>query len=191
MSPSTSRPKTEINNNLINKGLKTNRVSYSIKKTSSSSSSSSPLPPIPPPPSNKPQQQRQPVIIYTHSPKIIKTHPEDFMALVQKLTGLSHDHLKEDENEEKNINGSYSSNLRPQYPPLKQEPVEKIVAAENESSSIITDENNNYGYNCMGEVKSSFATALPSLMMMEPPVMPYMSTLPLFALNLAEFFVFQ
>lgn len=29
------------------------------------------------------QQQRHPVIIYTHSPKIIRTHPRDFMALVQ------------------------------------------------------------------------------------------------------------
>lgn len=35
------------------------------------------------------QQQRNPVIIYTHSPKIIRTHPRDFMALVQKLTGFS------------------------------------------------------------------------------------------------------
>nr|XP_009777974.1 PREDICTED: protein MKS1-like [Nicotiana sylvestris] len=35
------------------------------------------------------QQQRHPVIIYTHSPKIIRTHPRDFMALVQKLTGFS------------------------------------------------------------------------------------------------------
>ncbi|XP_028768242.1 VQ motif-containing protein 8, chloroplastic-like [Neltuma alba] len=33
------------------------------------------------------QQIRKPVIIYTHSPKTIHTKPEDFMALVQKLTG--------------------------------------------------------------------------------------------------------
>ncbi|KAL3510773.1 hypothetical protein ACH5RR_030174 [Cinchona calisaya] len=35
------------------------------------------------------QQPKQPVIIYTHSPKIIHTKPKDFMALVQKLTGFS------------------------------------------------------------------------------------------------------
>ncbi|KAF5751920.1 hypothetical protein HS088_TW02G00939 [Tripterygium wilfordii] len=35
------------------------------------------------------QQQHGPVIIYTHSPKIIHTKPQDFMALVQKLTGRS------------------------------------------------------------------------------------------------------
>ncbi|CAL5399663.1 unnamed protein product [Camellia sinensis] len=35
------------------------------------------------------QQQQNPVIIYAHSPRIIHTQPRDFMALVQKLTGLS------------------------------------------------------------------------------------------------------
>ncbi|XP_038893302.1 VQ motif-containing protein 8, chloroplastic [Benincasa hispida] len=34
-------------------------------------------------------QLRQPVIIYTHSPKIIHTQPKDFMALVQRLTGFN------------------------------------------------------------------------------------------------------
>lgn len=49
------------------------------------------------------QQQRHqhPVIIYTESPKVIHTRPHDFMALVQKLTGLSssdQDHVvKEDQ----------------------------------------------------------------------------------------------
>jgi hypothetical protein len=33
-------------------------------------------------------QQHQPVIIYTHSPKVIRTNPTDFMSIVQKLTGL-------------------------------------------------------------------------------------------------------
>ncbi|KAI6683404.1 hypothetical protein NL676_029317 [Syzygium grande] len=89
--------------------LKTNRDSRSIKKPSPSSSSSSsssttaaaaaaPLlasASAPPPASaaaprpSQQQQQRHPVIIYTHSPKIIHTQPRDFMALVQKLTGLS------------------------------------------------------------------------------------------------------
>ncbi|XP_055826551.1 nuclear speckle RNA-binding protein B [Solanum dulcamara] len=38
------------------------------------------------------QQRHHPVIIYTHSPKIIHTNPCDFMSLVQKLTGLSSHH---------------------------------------------------------------------------------------------------
>ncbi|KAH7852369.1 hypothetical protein Vadar_024017 [Vaccinium darrowii] len=61
--------------------LKINKDSHFIKK-----------PPTSPPPATssaaKPPH-RQPVIIYTHSPKIIHTHPRDFMALVQKLTGQS------------------------------------------------------------------------------------------------------
>ncbi|XP_047974789.1 protein MKS1-like [Salvia hispanica] len=32
---------------------------------------------------------RQPVIIYTHPPKVIRAAPNDFMKLVQRLTGLS------------------------------------------------------------------------------------------------------
>ncbi|XP_042032773.1 VQ motif-containing protein 20-like [Salvia splendens] len=33
--------------------------------------------------------RRQPVIIYTHPPKVIRAAPNDFMKLVQRLTGLS------------------------------------------------------------------------------------------------------
>ncbi|CAA7051382.1 unnamed protein product [Microthlaspi erraticum] len=57
--------------------LKLNKDSHVIKKPLSPSSSSSAAKP------------RQPVIIYTNTPKIIHTNPKDFMALVQKLTGMS------------------------------------------------------------------------------------------------------
>ncbi|TMW89851.1 hypothetical protein EJD97_016548 [Solanum chilense] len=53
--------------------LKMNKDSVYIKKSPSSSF----------------LNQHRPVIIYTHSPKIIHTNPCDFRALVQKLTGLS------------------------------------------------------------------------------------------------------
>ncbi|XVE58783.1 hypothetical protein DITRI_Ditri04bG0197000 [Diplodiscus trichospermus] len=73
--------------------LKVSKDSHLIKKSSSSSSSSSSTAPssldVTCSSARPPQQQRHPVIIYTHSPKIIRTHPKDFMALVQKLTGLS------------------------------------------------------------------------------------------------------
>ncbi|XP_010511838.1 PREDICTED: VQ motif-containing protein 8, chloroplastic-like [Camelina sativa] len=36
----------------------------------------------------RPHGQEGPVIIYAHSPKVIHTRAEDFMALVQRLTGL-------------------------------------------------------------------------------------------------------
>lgn len=62
--------------------LKVSKSSHLIHKASSSNSLDAAA-------SKPPQQQRQPVIIYTHSPKVIHTHARDFMALVQKLTGLS------------------------------------------------------------------------------------------------------
>ncbi|KAG7589380.1 VQ motif [Arabidopsis suecica] len=36
----------------------------------------------------RPHSRASPVIIYAHSPKVIHTRAEDFMALVQRLTGL-------------------------------------------------------------------------------------------------------
>jgi len=91
MSPTNHQAKTS--NMYPPPPLKVNKDSHMIKKpsppssssSSSSSSASSSLGivgPVKPP-------QRHPVIIYTHSPKIIHTNPKDFMALVQKLTGLS------------------------------------------------------------------------------------------------------
>lgn len=59
--------------------LKIHKDSHKIKK-----------PPVAPQPSQPPANPpRQPVIIYTVSPKIIHTNPNDFMNLVQRLTGLS------------------------------------------------------------------------------------------------------
>lgn len=67
--------------------LKVRKDSYKIKK-----------PPVAPPSKQQQQQHhhqapapppRQPVIIYTVSPKVIHTNPNDFMTLVQRLTGSS------------------------------------------------------------------------------------------------------
>ncbi|GER44396.1 VQ motif-containing protein [Striga asiatica] len=64
--------------------LRIHRHSHAIHKSSSLPALS--LSPAKPKP--------KPVIIYTKSPKIIHTHAHDFMALVQKLTGL---HRAEDD----------------------------------------------------------------------------------------------
>ncbi|KAF6165728.1 hypothetical protein GIB67_012625 [Kingdonia uniflora] len=91
--------KSNSNNNVVidddlsikNKGgarecsLKINKDSHHIRKSPSTSSSSS-LASTKPPPQ---QQQRHPIIIYTHPPKVIHTKKSEFMALVQKLTGMS------------------------------------------------------------------------------------------------------
>lgn len=57
--------------------------------------------------------KRQPVIIYTHSPKVIHAQASDFMALVQKLTGLnkspSESMMIKDENSDKDHHGIIKS----------------------------------------------------------------------------------
>lgn len=60
----------------------------------------------------KSQQRHHPVIIYTHSPKIIHTNPRDFMALVQKLTGLSSNPNTES-NSKENHNSSCNARINP------------------------------------------------------------------------------
>ncbi|OAY65457.1 Nuclear speckle RNA-binding protein B [Ananas comosus] len=61
--------------------LKVRKDSHKIKKP--------PVAPAQPQHGALPVQQRPPVIIYTVSPKVIHTHPSEFMSLVQRLTGAS------------------------------------------------------------------------------------------------------
>ncbi|KDP20128.1 hypothetical protein JCGZ_05897 [Jatropha curcas] len=180
MSPSTPN----INNNNCPPPLKINKDSHMIKKSSSSSNSSPPsssssssassltvvgpakLPPQGP--------QRHPVIIYTHSPKIIHTNPKDFMQLVQKLTGLSRpedDHPPRVKQEKSNSSqDEESKNVR------------SIGNGndDNESSSVITEENCG-GSIVDGQVNSCFAPPI-----FDPPN-PYMTNIPVFTPNSADF----
>lgn len=150
------------NNNNLSSPLKINKASHHIKKSLSnslpSSSSSSSLyntvaattstTIIPHQQQQQQQQQRQPVIIYTHSPKVIHTHPRDFKALVQKLTGLSPEE----------VSSSPQSMPMPQYHP-KSEPIngemdhdhDTIIGAE----SCFGDEQNNYHRNNMTNINTN------------------------------------
>ncbi|XWS60958.1 hypothetical protein CRYUN_Cryun07bG0083600 [Craigia yunnanensis] len=133
--------------------LKISKDSHLIKKSSSSSSSSSAASSLGVTSTAKPQQQRHPVIIYTHSPKVIQTHPKDFMALVQKLTGLSRD---EDHHQQSKVEkGAVSA----------EEEIKRID--DNESSSVITDKN------CEGQENSCF---LPPLF--DPLPAPFLTNIP-------------
>ncbi|XP_066387333.1 VQ motif-containing protein 8, chloroplastic-like [Miscanthus floridulus] len=67
-------------------GSTNSSVSSSSNAIITSSSHHRPAPAPQPP--RRQQQQQQPVIIYTHSPKVIRTNPRDFMSIVHKLTGL-------------------------------------------------------------------------------------------------------
>ncbi|XWS50738.1 hypothetical protein CRYUN_Cryun12cG0113000 [Craigia yunnanensis] len=135
------------NGGLCPPSLKVNKGSHLIKKSSSSSSSSaaSSLGVID---TVKPQRQRHPIIIYTHSPKVIHTHPKDFMALVQKLTGLSrneNDHNHQHPSHQPKVENGTTS---------VEEDRKRNNNDDNESSSVITDEN------CEGQVNSCFVPPL-------------------------------
>ena len=125
----------------------------------------------------KPGQQRAPVIIYTHSPKTIHTNPKDFMALVQKLTGMS----PTEQPTNHNVSSDYHK-VRPgeslmrtkdcsPYENNKYEPVVKTETQsnnsnnssdDNESSSVITEENSssNIGDVVNGRLSSHVETQL-------------------------------
>ena len=149
-------------------GLKINKDSHLIKKSSPPSSSSSSAMAV------KPQQHRHPVIIYTHSPKIIHTHPRDFMALVQKLTGLSRsdDDGPAQQAQRKAEKGDLSEDHR------------NNVKDEMESTSVISDENCSSGAtaNLVGDGNSSCFL---------PPIYEnhhsFLGNLPLFSPNSTDF----
>nr|GMC69489.1 VQ motif-containing protein 20-like [Ipomoea batatas] len=90
-------------------------------------------------------QPRHPVIIYTHSPKVIHTQPKDFMALVQKLTGFSRPAAMANED------GRASPPPPPPQGHPKPEPCDDYIITEitnrnnheitdNDSTSVVTDE---------------------------------------------------
>ncbi|XP_057952034.1 VQ motif-containing protein 20 [Malania oleifera] len=141
--------------------LKISKDSHSIKKPPPSSPPSSSSSVGGAAAASKPHQQRHPVIIYTHSPKVIHTHPRDFMALVQKLTGLSHSASDDDapphagaDKESRNAKGG--------------------AGDENDTSSVITEENGCdlrvNSANCM--VPPFFESA------MAPTMNPYLCNMP-------------
>ncbi|XP_022774847.1 VQ motif-containing protein 20-like [Durio zibethinus] len=159
------------NGGLCTPPLKVSKDSHLIKKSVSSSSSSSAASSLGVTGTTKPQQQRHPVIIYTHSPKVIHTHPKDFMSLVQKLTGFSrneddHHNHHHAPHQSKGENGTASA----------EEDSKRINNDDNESSLVVTDEN------CEGQVNSC---SVPPLF--EPPPAPFLANIPVFTPNSADF----
>ncbi|KAI3725416.1 hypothetical protein L1987_65204 [Smallanthus sonchifolius] len=81
--------------------------------------------------SQEQQPPPRPLIIYTHSPKVIHTQPRDFMALVQKLTGFTR-------------------------PPEDAQPTQRQASFEdNESTSVVTEEHGS-SVNDISHVNSCF-----------------------------------
>ncbi|CAI9113563.1 OLC1v1014188C1 [Oldenlandia corymbosa var. corymbosa] len=149
--------------------LKINKDSHFIKKSSSSSSSpssssssstSSLVNGVVSNATNKSHhQQRHPVIIYTHSPKIIHTHPKDFMALVQKLTGLSRSDEDDHPDRPNNYNNhklrSASSNIDEKI----DNGAAMAMSDDNESTSVVTEDNNSGTRSGGGSSGSAFGEA--------------------------------
>ncbi|KAE8653773.1 Detected protein of unknown function [Hibiscus syriacus] len=100
--------------------LKISKESNVIQKPSSSADH----------PKQQQQKRQGPIIIYTHSPKIIHTQARDFMTLVQRLTGLSRPDRELDENTAPVVLATR---------PRKNDKVNR--QEDNETSSWITDEN--------------------------------------------------
>ncbi|KAF5445174.1 hypothetical protein F2P56_034243 [Juglans regia] len=144
--------------------LKIQKGSRFIHKSSSSTSISS-VPCVNVPARRQQQQQQQkqprpPVIIYTQSPKIIRTDAKDFRALVQKLTGMS---------SPSSSNNNHETDTAP-IPPVRQPHKSSGESAfsvegnrnrnvnpwsndDNDSSSVLTDENSSGG--CGVDFKAS------------------------------------
>ncbi|OVA01502.1 VQ [Macleaya cordata] len=167
--------------------LKINKDSHHIQKSSSSSSSStsgsSSLNGVVTAVSKHHQQQRHPVIIYTHSPKVIHTEARDFMALVQKLTGLSHseDHQPAQHNslESKPPPSSSERNIHNNN---KNNNVRATGHDDTTSSSVVTDENCG-GIGSDTQVSSSSVSPV-----MDPISNPYITDIPVFTPNSLDFF---
>ncbi|XP_022881052.1 VQ motif-containing protein 8, chloroplastic-like [Olea europaea var. sylvestris] len=80
-------------------------------------------------------QKRQPVIIYTHSPKVIHAQARDFRALVQKLTGLTSSKNDTAEAECKKNDKSSTSQEKNDFKIVKEE-TEKYGIDKQSLSSI-------------------------------------------------------
>ncbi|XP_073286336.1 VQ motif-containing protein 20-like [Primulina huaijiensis] len=161
-----------INCNPRQSPLRINRDSHAIQKSPSShqplveNAGNSSVP------ASKSQTKRQPVIIYTHSPKVIHAQASDFMALVQKLTGYS----RSEEEEGRSI-------VKPEMTTKDEENdcrVKNVVGYEDHetSSSVLTDEK------YVNEFKPETSIVSPPLYNHMPN--PYIVEVPFFAPNSNE-----
>ncbi|CAH1435582.1 unnamed protein product [Lactuca virosa] len=129
---------------------------------------------------NKPQQQQQqqpprrPVIIYTHSPKVIHTHPRDFMALVQKLTGYTPPPEDTQQTQDRRHHRGQGN------------------TEDNESTSVVTEEHGS-SVNDIPQVNSCFVDGGVGVGVTAPPYRaagfdPYFNPTPVFSANPTDFF---
>ncbi|KAK6252667.1 hypothetical protein QUC31_014387 [Theobroma cacao] len=186
MSPVNSRERPPRRDLMINglrpSPLKINKDSHFIQKSSGLVLSQAAAAPLK---NQYQQQQRQgPIIIYTHSPKIIHTQARDFMALVQKLTGFSRSDevtktapskLRKHKAKDNSIS-SLEGNISMELARNRQE--------DNDSSSALTDENGGFGVGG-GDVNNVSLSSAPSI---TSPPNPFFADIALFTPNSVDFF---
>ncbi|KAI4357810.1 hypothetical protein L6164_001734 [Bauhinia variegata] len=164
MSPAASfheQPKKVINGPRPSP-LMIKRESHLIRKSSNSFAETKP---------HQVQQPRNPIIIYTYSPKVIHTKARDFMALVQRLTGLS---------PKARVSSAASLPPQPQHEatekfgskPIKQE---QSVSEGNKSSSGLT-------------VEEAFEKGSVNIQLFSPLSNVGFAEFPLFTPNSSDFF---
>ncbi|GMP83324.1 hypothetical protein CsSME_00037279 [Camellia sinensis var. sinensis] len=120
---------------------------------------------------HKQRNQQHPIITYTKSPKIIHAKPRDFMALVQRLTGLSSSSRSSENNE--------TSQSQPRNNTNSYE-MKSIKVDDDESSSSLKDEN-------CGAHKYSSVLLSPNFNVMLPS--QFLADIPLFTPNSANLFL--
>ncbi|XP_010916386.1 uncharacterized protein [Elaeis guineensis] len=159
--------------------LKIHKDSHLIHKQSSSSSSSTTTTTTTSSSSSS-TQRHHPVIIYTHSPKIIHTQARDFMALVQKLTGLS-------KSTDGNDDAAAANNPTPPPSNIPRKDADTIHGATEDSSSssencsIAGDVVHHVG--CSSLPSAAAAAFSPLGFDPPPPPNPFLSEIPLFTPN--------
>ncbi|XP_026665226.1 VQ motif-containing protein 20-like [Phoenix dactylifera] len=130
--------------------------------------------------------RHHPVIIYTHSPKIIHTQARDFMALVQKLTGLSRSTDDDDDD-----SAAAANNPPPAPSNIPCKDADTIHAANNDPSPL--SENRSIAGEVVHHVGCSPLPSAPAAMSPLgfdplPPPNPFLSEIPLFTPSSSDFF---
>ncbi|XP_042426265.1 nuclear speckle RNA-binding protein B-like [Zingiber officinale] len=162
--------------------LKVHKESHLIQKPSSSSSSST-ISTIGTA-TNNPRQRRQPVIIYTHAPKIIHATVDNFKEIVQRLTGQSQATAVENiNNDDDNNNNNNSNEISAAVPPPATLPSPNDACKDNNENILEVSSSGTPSKNYTHFLYSSTAM-MPPLGMPNPP---FLGDLALFGHGSSDF----
>ncbi|KAG2666795.1 hypothetical protein I3760_15G081600 [Carya illinoinensis] len=125
------------------------------------------------------QQEQQPVIIYTHSPKIIHTQARDFMALVQKLTGVSSSQSGD------NINANKTTSA---LVDMEGNECNSMPISGHDDNESTTPAHANENFDGGADLKSSSSSNINDMPPIQNQTNQYSANTPLFTPNMTSFF---